>query len=49
MVRLWDAAQEAGRLWGVVHDGAWFHVGTPTALETASRLLDPHFVRWVEP
>lgn len=49
MVRLWDRAQEAGRLWGIVHDGAWFHVGTPAALATASRLLDPHFVRWVEP
>lgn len=49
MVPLWDAAQAAGRLWGVVHDGAWFHVGTPAALEEVSRLFDPHVIRWVEP
>jgi len=49
MVPLWDAAEAAGRLWGVVHDGAWFHVGTPAALEEVSRLFDPHFIRWVEP
>lgn len=30
---VWDRALSAGRLWGLVHDGAWFHVGTPDALE----------------
>ena len=24
--------EEAGRLWGVAHDGAWFHVGSPEAV-----------------
>jgi N-acetyl-alpha-D-muramate 1-phosphate uridylyltransferase len=29
---LYDKAQDAGRLWGIVHDGQWFHVGTPEDL-----------------
>ena len=29
---LYDKAQESGRLWGIVHDGLWFHVGTPEDL-----------------
>jgi len=49
LTRLWDAAEAQGRLFGLVHDGAWFHVGTPEALDEVRGLLDPHFVRWVEP
>lgn len=30
---------EAGRLYGVRMDGAWFHVGTPTAIHEAERAL----------
>jgi MurNAc alpha-1-phosphate uridylyltransferase len=30
--RLYDGAESAGRLHGLVHDGAWYHVGTPAAL-----------------
>ncbi len=30
--RLWDRAQEAGRLYGMLHDGPWLHAGTPDAL-----------------
>jgi MurNAc alpha-1-phosphate uridylyltransferase len=30
--RLYDAAQAAGRLHGIVHDAEWFHVGTPEDL-----------------
>ncbi len=30
--RLYDAAAERGRLWGLRHDGEWFHVGTPEDL-----------------
>ncbi len=30
--KLYDKAQEAGRLWGIVNDGRWFHVGTPEGL-----------------
>ncbi len=29
---LYDRAAEAERLWGIRHDGEWFHVGTPEAL-----------------
>ncbi|HIE20608.1 MAG TPA: nucleotidyltransferase family protein, partial [Rhodospirillales bacterium] len=29
---LYDRAIESGRLLGVVHDGEWFHVGTPQGL-----------------
>ena len=27
--RVYDAALQRGRLFGLVHDGPWFHVGTP--------------------
>lgn len=30
--KLYDKAQENGRLWGLIHDGRWFHVGTPEGL-----------------
>ncbi|MBL4721217.1 MAG: nucleotidyltransferase family protein [Alphaproteobacteria bacterium] len=33
--RLYDAAQKADRLYGMVHDGEWYHVGTPTELRIA--------------
>lgn len=37
---LYDRAEHDGRLFGLVHDGEWFHVGTPEALKTADdRLL----------
>lgn len=36
---LYDRALEAGRLHGVVHDGGWYHVGTPDALTEADALL----------
>lgn len=38
LVKLWDRAQAAGHLYGLAHDGAWFHVGTPAALADAERL-----------
>lgn len=38
--RLFDAALAAGRLRGVAHDGAWYHVGTPEAIAATERLLD---------
>ncbi len=38
--RCFDRAQEAGRLYGVMHDGLWFHVGTPSDLAEAQRQLD---------
>lgn len=39
--RLYDRAEAAGRLFGIVHDGAWLHVGTPSALADAERTLGP--------
>jgi MurNAc alpha-1-phosphate uridylyltransferase len=32
---LWDRALEAGRCFGLRHDGIWMHVGTPDALAEA--------------
>ena len=29
---LYDKALEAGRLWGLRHDGEWYHIGTPEGL-----------------
>ncbi len=46
---VWDRALEAGRLWGLVHDGGWFHVGTPEGLEEVTAQLAGGSVRWVEP
>jgi MurNAc alpha-1-phosphate uridylyltransferase len=39
LLRLWNRAEAAGRLFGLVHDGQWFHVGTPHALADAERVL----------
>jgi MurNAc alpha-1-phosphate uridylyltransferase len=36
---LYDRAEAAGRLFGIVHDDAWYHVGTPTALAEAEALI----------
>ena len=36
---LWDRAIEAGRLFGLRHDGWWLHVGTPEARRSAERTL----------
>ncbi|WP_029010689.1 nucleotidyltransferase family protein [Azospirillum halopraeferens] len=47
--RVWDRSREAGRLWGLAHDGAWFHIGTPDALREAEELLDAGGVRWIWP
>ncbi len=39
LLRLWNEAEEKGRLFGVFNDGDWFHIGTPQALAEAERLL----------
>ena len=39
MNRIWDRALAAGRLRGVVHDGLWFHLSTPSDLAEAETLL----------
>lgn len=38
---LYDRAATAGRLCGLVHDGAWYHIGTPAALKEAEALIRP--------
>ena len=43
--RLYDRAIEAGRLFGLIHDGEWFHVGTPEGLAEAETYLN---IRWPE-
>jgi MurNAc alpha-1-phosphate uridylyltransferase len=39
LLELWNRAEAEGRLYGSIHDGDWFHVGTPQALEAAERIL----------
>jgi MurNAc alpha-1-phosphate uridylyltransferase len=36
---VYDRAMEAGRLFGLVHDGAWFHLSTPRDLDRAETML----------
>lgn len=39
MNRVWDRALAAGRMKAIVHDGAWYHVGTPEAVGETDALL----------
>jgi MurNAc alpha-1-phosphate uridylyltransferase len=41
---LYDAALTKGRLFGLAHDGEWYHIGTPEGLALAESHLgaDPH-------
>ena len=39
MNRLWDRVAADGRLFGVVHQGLWFDVGTAAAVKEAEALL----------
>jgi len=39
---LYDRALAAGRLYGLVHDGEWFHVGTPQARDETEAWLIAH-------
>ena len=39
MNRLWDRAAVEGRLYGVVHQGLWFDVGTAAAVKETEALL----------
>lgn len=43
---LYDRAREKGRLFGLRHDGEWYHVGTPELLRAVeARLEAPHASR----
>ncbi|WP_426956013.1 nucleotidyltransferase family protein [Muricoccus radiodurans] len=41
----WLRAIEAGRLYGLVHDGAWFHLSRPEDLPRSERMLDSGLVK----
>jgi MurNAc alpha-1-phosphate uridylyltransferase len=40
--RLYDRAEDSSRLGAIIHDGEWFHVGTPAGLETTRARLAAH-------
>jgi N-acetyl-alpha-D-muramate 1-phosphate uridylyltransferase len=42
LVRLFERAEAAGRLRGIVHDGEWYHVGTPEGLALTRERLASH-------
>jgi MurNAc alpha-1-phosphate uridylyltransferase len=44
LVRLFDRAEEAGRLRAIVHDGEWYHIGTPEGLAATRERLSSHRV-----
>jgi MurNAc alpha-1-phosphate uridylyltransferase len=39
LVRLFDRAEEARRLHAIVHDGEWYHIGTPQGLAATRERL----------
>ena len=39
MWRVWNKAMEHGRFYGAVHQGLWFHVGTPASVGETEGLL----------
>jgi MurNAc alpha-1-phosphate uridylyltransferase len=39
---LWDQAQAKGRLFGLRHDGLWFHVGSPDSIAYAEEAMKNH-------
>jgi MurNAc alpha-1-phosphate uridylyltransferase len=39
---LYDRAEDAGRLGAIIHDGEWFHIGTPDGLEATRARLASH-------
>ena len=42
LVRLFDRAEAAGRLHAIVHDGEWYHIGTPQGLAATRERLASH-------
>jgi MurNAc alpha-1-phosphate uridylyltransferase len=43
---LWDRAIEQERLYGIRHDGEWYHVSTPQHLRAVERELGFHGIRF---
>jgi MurNAc alpha-1-phosphate uridylyltransferase len=48
-LEIWKRAEAEGRLFGLRHDGAWYHVGTPDAIAEVDDQLQAPAVRWAEP
>jgi MurNAc alpha-1-phosphate uridylyltransferase len=42
LVRLFDRAEKTGRLHAIVHEGEWYHIGTPHGLAATRERLSPH-------
>jgi N-acetyl-alpha-D-muramate 1-phosphate uridylyltransferase len=40
--RIYDRAERSGRLHAIVHDGEWYHIGTPEGLATTRARLASH-------
>jgi N-acetyl-alpha-D-muramate 1-phosphate uridylyltransferase len=40
--KLYDRAEDAGRLGAIIHDGEWFHIGTPEGLTATQARLASH-------
>jgi N-acetyl-alpha-D-muramate 1-phosphate uridylyltransferase len=45
LVRLFDRAEQAGRLHAIEHDGEWYHIGTLEGLRTTRERLSLHRVK----
>ena len=41
--QLYNSSIERGRLFGIIHDGEWFHVGTPIGLNEAEVFFQERF------
>jgi MurNAc alpha-1-phosphate uridylyltransferase len=39
LLKLWNQAEDKGRLFAIFNDGDWFQIGTPQALVEAERVL----------
>jgi N-acetyl-alpha-D-muramate 1-phosphate uridylyltransferase len=44
LVRLFDRAEAVGRLAAIVHDGEWYHVGTPEGLALTRERVSSHCI-----
>ena len=40
---MFDSAVRSGRLYGIVHDGEWFDIGTPHGLDQAETYMMQRF------
>ncbi len=40
---VYDQASEAERLYGMIHDGEWFHIGTPESIPETEEFLNQPF------